>query len=248
MKVLGITQARVGSSRLPHKVLMEIKGKSILQYHLERALRSLKVDQWIVATTNEPESSCITDIAEKCGVKTYQGDLENVLYRYYEAAKIISPDYVVRITSDCPLVDPELIDQVVDHAIHNNLTYCRTSEEFPDGFDVEVFSFTELVNAFHNATLKSDKEHVTPYIRRNNENTLWQYPSPGNFKTIRVTVDELNDFESMCIIIDKLGANLSWTEYTSFIQQNPSYFTNQHIIRNEGYLKSRENDSSHRQL
>ena len=112
VKILGITQARVGSTRLPGKILMSILEKSLLAYHLESVIRSKMIDKWVVATTNEVRVDKIVEIANQFHIECYNGDIENVLSRFYEAAKHYSPDYVVRVTSDCPLLDAELIDRI----------------------------------------------------------------------------------------------------------------------------------------
>lgn len=243
MRVLGITQARIGSTRLPKKILLKIDDKTLLEYHLERALQSNKVTDWVVATTNETDSNEIVKIAKNFGIKYYKGETSNVLKRFSEASKLVErPDYVVRITSDCPLIDASLIDQVIDFAIKNKLQYCRTSEQFPDGFDVEVFTYSSLENAHLNAILLSDKEHVTPFIRRKYENEVSIFKYHEDFHHIRLTVDEMVDFEAIKLLITNLGSNLNWREYTKYVEENKSLFFNQKIIRNEGYIKSLEKD------
>ncbi len=243
MRVLGITQARIGSTRLPKKILLKIDNKTLLEYHLERASQSVKVTEWVVATSSEPESGLIVDIAKNLGITSFNGDTENVLKRFYDAAKSVEkPDYIVRITSDCPLVDPALIDEVVDHTIRNGLMYCRTSDHFPDGVDAEVFTFSALEDAYLNAVLTSDKEHVTPYIRKKAEGTDWSFNCSSDYEHIRLTVDEKADFEAIEHLIGKLGTKLCWMEYTGYIIDNLSLFSNQGIQRNEGYIKSIQND------
>ena len=243
MRILGITQARIGSTRLPKKILLKIEDKTLLEYHLERALQSKKVTDWVVATTDEPDSNLITDIAQKNGIRYFKGDVNNVLDRFYQSTKLFpKPDYVLRITSDCPLVDASLIDQVIEFTINNKLHYCRTSDGFPDGVDVEVFAFSALENAFKQATLPSDKEHVTPFIRRNYEKEKGLFTCEEDFNHIRLTVDELADFETINLLISRLGSNLPWIDYVKFIIQHPTLFSNQKIIRNEGYLKSLSKD------
>ncbi|WP_226998308.1 cytidylyltransferase domain-containing protein [Aquirufa nivalisilvae] len=243
MRVLGITQARIGSTRLPKKILLKIENKTLLEYHLERALQSNKVTDWIVATTNEIDSNDIVEIAKNFGIKYFKGDTSNVLKRFYEATKLVErPDYVVRITSDCPLIDPKLIDHVIDFAIQNKLHYCRTSEQFPDGVDVEVFTYSILVDAYTNAILLSDKEHVTPFMRRKFENEASLFKFNEDYHHIRLTVDEMADFDAIKLLITKLGSKLIWREYTKYIEENESLFFNQKIVRNEGYIKSLEKD------
>ncbi len=244
VKVIGVTQARVGSTRLPNKVLLKINDNTLLGYHLNRLLKTKKVTKWIVATTNEEGSDQIVKISNMFEVSTFKGDTENVLNRFYESVKYENPDYVVRVTSDCPLIDPSLIDTVISYTIENGLEYCRTSEWYPDGFDVEVFKFSELEYANFNAKLSSDKEHVTPFIRkRAQENSqIIDYDNNCNHSEIRLTVDEEEDFKTIQVLIDVLGPDKCWKEYTQFVIDNPSLFNNQSITRNEGFFNSLKND------
>lgn len=244
--ILGITQARFGSTRLPGKVLLTIQDKSLLEYHLQRAIKSKLVDKWLVATTYENESHRIIAVANNMGIGVFQGDTKNVLSRFFEAAERFQPDYVIRVTSDCPLLDPVLIDQIISYTLDNGLKYCTTSASYPDGVDVEVFKFSELLDANKNSTLLSDMEHVTPYIKRKegNNEEINQFPCIGNFENIRFTVDEDVDFKTIEILINSLGEDKSWNEYADFIIKNPGLFPNQTIIRNEGYLKSIQNNEA----
>lgn len=243
-KVIGITQARIGSSRLPGKVLLKIKNKSILAYHIENLIQSKLVNKWIVATTNERDSDKILEIANFYDISCYKGDLNNVLDRFYKAALIEKPDYIVRVTSDCPLIDSRLIDEIVEYTLINNLNYCSTSINYPDGIDVEVFKFLELEEAFFNASIQSDKEHVTPYIKRKENNSQIQneYKNIVDYSKIRLTVDEESDFKAIKILIEKVGQGFPWIDYVNYIINNPLQFNNQNIIRNEGYLNSLKKD------
>ena len=243
MKVLGITQARMGSSRLPGKVMLEAGGKTLLEHHLCRAKQSQKVDSWILATTLEPGSEAIAAIGKKLNIPVYHGSSDNVLDRFYQSVKDLRPDYVVRITSDCPLIDPKLIDLAVDKAIQNKLTYYSNSngDTLPDGMDVEVFTFEILEDAWKNAKLVSDLEHVTPYIRRNAQHKLLSYyPKEWmKYKSIRLTVDELVDYELILGLIEKYGADQEWLTYADAVLLSADLSAiNQHIIRNEGYMKN----------
>ncbi len=243
MKVIGITQARMGSSRLPGKVMLEAGGKTLLEHHLCRAKQSQKVDSWILATTLEPGSEAIAAIGKKLNIPVYHGSSDNVLDRFYQSVKDLRPDYVVRITSDCPLIDPKLIDLAVDKAIQNKLTYYSNSngDTLPDGMDVEVFTFEILEDAWKNAKLVSDLEHVTPYIRRNAQHKLLSYyPKEWmKYKSIRLTVDELVDYELILGLIEKYGADQEWLTYADAVLLSADLSAiNQHIIRNEGYMKN----------
>ena len=240
-----ITQARFGSSRLPGKVLMKINELTLLQIHLKRLNNVNGFEKIIVATTIEPEADMIASIAKKEECMVYQGAIENVLDRFYNASKLVSSNYIVRVTSDCPLIDPFLIEQVVKFTKQNDFSYCKTSDFFPDGVDVEVFKKNDLEKAYLNARLKSEQEHVTPYIRKKSKSnhTFGEFKCiEGDFSNVRITVDELLDFNAIELLLKKLGYKSNWLEYSKYILTNPKLFLNQKIIRNAGYLKSLEND------
>jgi spore coat polysaccharide biosynthesis protein SpsF len=251
LRIVAVTQARVGSTRFPKKVMKEIADTTLLGLHLERISKSKLVDEVIVATTNEDGVESIIGIANAQNIKVYQGSTEDVLDRFYLAVKDINPDYVVRITSDCPLLDPELIDLVIHETISKGADYGANifEEEFPDGQDIEVFRFSALKKAWNEATLKSDREHVTPFIRNNTDikgGELFKGHSVkafNNYNHIRMTVDEPQDLDCIKMLVDKLGKNESWKSYTDFIVHNIELFKNQDIIRNEGYLKSLKKDN-----
>lgn len=245
-----ITQARTGSSRLPGKVLKEIGGQSLLQIHLERLKKCTKVSEIIVATTNNLADSIIFDKAIEWGFSASRGSESDVLDRFYQAVKDKNPDWIVRVTSDCPLIDPVLVDQVIEFVQKNDKDYGSNGliENFPDGQDVEVFKFTALEQAWKNAKLLSEREHVTPYIRNNSNYkggdlfSAINYPCESDFSKIRMTVDEIRDFELIEILINELGAEKSWLEYVNYILEKDLIKVNDKIIRNEGFLKSLKND------
>lgn len=251
MKVIAITQARYGSSRLPGKILKKFGNKTLLQLHIERILQSKKINDLIVATTTEKEADQIEDIASSMNLKTFRGSIDNVLDRFYKAALNENPDYVVRVTSDCPLIDSSIIDKVVETCIANNCDYCSNTlnPTFPDGIDVEVFKFSALKRAWIEATLTSEKEHVTPYIWKNSTykgGTLFQsisFENDVNLSNYRLTIDEESDFELLTKVIDVIGTDKNWIEYVNYLEKNNNIFEiNAHIKRNEGFMKSIEND------
>jgi len=251
MIILLITQARVGSTRFPNKVTKSVAHTTLLGLHLERVKKSKLVSGYCVATTTELGVELIIDIANKIGIPTYQGNLNDVLDRFYQAALPIQPDYVVRVTSDCPLLDASLIDSVIELIIKEKADYAANTliEEFPDGQDVEVFTFSALEKAWKEAKLSSEREHVTPFIRKNSDlkgASLFKavhFAAPANYNHIRMTVDEPKDLETIEILVSKLGADASWMAYTDYITNNISEFGNQDIVRNEGYLKSLNQDN-----
>ena len=120
MKILAITQARIGSTRLPEKILKTINGESILEIHIKRILKSKRITKLKIATTTEPGSEKIVSIANRLGIEVFKGSVNNVLERFYFTAQSENPDWIVRLTSDCPLIDPEVIDNVISFALSNN--------------------------------------------------------------------------------------------------------------------------------
>jgi spore coat polysaccharide biosynthesis protein SpsF len=246
-----ITQARSGSTRLPGKVLKEINGKSLLQIHLNRLKKCKLVSQIIVATTTNSEDQIIFEKAIEWGFSAFAGSESDLLDRFYQAVKDKNVDWIVRVTSDCPLIDPVLVDNVIDHVQANNKDYGANIiiENYPDGQDIEVFKFSALEYAWENAKLLSEREHVTPYIRNNSDKkggdlfTAINYSCHSDFSKIRMTVDEKRDFELIEILINNLGTDKAWLEYANYMIQNNLAQINDSIIRNEGLLKSLKNDS-----
>lgn len=245
-----ITQARTGSTRLPGKVLMEVNQTPLLKIHLDRLKKSKNVDKIIVATTDNAEDNIIEKLAIEWGYEVFRGSENDVLDRFYQAVKNINPLWVVRVTSDCPLIDPMLVDKVIEFTQSNNKDYGSNviDETFPDGQDVEVFKYAALETAWNSARKESEREHVTPYIRNNSnlkgENLFSSisYKNNIDYSKIRITVDESSDFELINKVITELGFNKSWLEYTEYIINNKLVEINGNIIRNEGYLKSLKND------
>lgn len=251
IRTILVTQARLGSTRLPGKVLKEINGKSLLQIHLDRLKKCNNVSEIIVATTTNIEDEVIYNKSIELGVNSSRGSESNVLDRFYKSVEDKKPDWIVRVTSDCPLIDPFLVDKLIKFAHNNNnRDYCSNTliENYPDGQDIEVFKFSALESAWKNANLSSEREHVTPYIRNNSDFKgagifkALNYPCDSNYSQIRMTVDETKDFDLIKVLIDDLGPNKTWLEYTDYIIENDLNKINNSIIRNEGLLKSIKND------
>lgn len=252
MKTILITQARTGSTRLPSKILKEVNKKSLLEIHLYRLKQCKKADQIIVATTTNDEDQVVFDKVLAWGFKVFRGSENDVLDRFYQAVKNEKVDWIVRVTSDCPLIDPQLVDEVITLAQTSDVDYCSNGiiENYPDGQDVEVFKFSALEKAWKDANLLSEREHVTPYIRNHSNTkgrnlfTAQNFPCEYNFSDIRMTVDEPRDFELIKILIEELGTDKTWLEYTNYIIENDLSKINDQIIRNEGLLKSLKNDNN----
>lgn len=252
MKIIIVTQARSGSTRLPNKILKEVNGETLLKIHIDRIKKSKNATDIIVATTDKLEDDIIETQVKKMGVEVFRGAENDVLDRFYQSVKEIRPDLIVRLTSDCPLIDPELIDSVIDKTISDKVDYCSNCliESFPDGQDIEVFTFKALKEAWSKATLNSQREHVTPYIRENSSfyerdtftsvNFMSEYPEYSN---VRMTVDEQSDFKMITKLIDKLGTEENWEKYAELYLNDISINKlNRNITRNEGYFKSLKKD------
>lgn len=208
-KTAAIIQARMGSTRLPGKVMKDLKGKLVLWHVIERVKQAENIDQIIIATTTHKRDRRIFEKVKEWGVKAYQGSEEDVLARYYEAANNYEIDTVIRITSDCPLIDPQVIDEIVEYYNKNNYTLVTNAgsdlnnRTYPRGLDTEVFSFEVLEKAYNKAEEKYQREHVTPYIYENYED-IFYYKNNKDLSNYRLTLDTKEDFELIKALYDKL--------------------------------------------
>lgn len=199
MKNVVIVQARVGSSRLHAKVLKKICGKTILEHDIERMKQASFVNDIIIATTEKEEDDLIENIAYKCNVKCFRGSEEDVLDRYYKAAKKYNVENIIRITSDCPLIDPHVIDDVVKCYESGNYDVITnvpndSKHTYPRGMDVEEFSFKWLERAWNEATEQYDREHVSPYIYDHAQNKCY-YQYKNDYSKYRLTLDTDEDWQ-----------------------------------------------------
>lgn len=253
MNIVAITQARYGSTRLPAKILKEVKGQSLFEIHLRRILRSKFINKLKIATTDEEGAKYIVEIAERVGVEYFKGSVEDVLSRFYDTAKSECPDYVVRLTSDCPLIDPEVIDETIKFCMDNHCDYARTDPKcFPDGLDTEVFKFSALECAYREAKLQSEREHVTPYIWKNGtadggqkfvSAKLQNKRGVYDASDYRITIDEPEDFEVIKVLIETLGTEKGWYDYIDYLVKHDDIRSiNKKFTYNEGYAKSLKND------
>lgn len=239
MKTVAIIQARMGSTRLPGKVLKKVLGKPLLEYQLERVKKSRLIDEIVVATTVKEQDQPIVDFCMEKGVSCYRGSEEDVLARYYEAAKAYEADIVVRLTSDCPVIDPGVIDRVIQAFLEDEeADYVSNTLErtFPRGMDTEVFSFQALEQAFQSARMQSEREHVTPYIWKNSDRFSiksvfhrddlsihrWTVDTPEDFELIKKMIEHLyqvqRDF-SMEDMLQLLDQHPQWKEINAHIEQ-----------------------------
>ena len=239
MKIVAIVQARMGSSRLPGKVMKEICETPLIELLLERLAKSKRIDQIILATSTAPGNKPLVDHVRGLGYMVFQGSENNVLERYYQAAKEAQADVVVRITGDCPLIDPKLVDKILAAYEEKAVDYMSNTRppSYPDGLDTAVFSFASLVQCYQNASSDFEKEHVVPYIRESGEFSLGNVSNPVDCSDQRWTVDELHDFEVVTNIFEHFHPrkDFSWHEVLELSKTQPQLFqNNQHLSRNEG--------------
>jgi glutamate-1-semialdehyde 2,1-aminomutase len=199
-KILLLIQARYNSSRFPGKVLRKIGNKTILEIIVSRLKKSKKINKIVVACSNTLNDKKIVEICKEKKILFFQGDEKNVLKRFYFAAKKYKYKNIVRITADCPLIDHKILDNLITNFFEKKVDYASNIDPptFPDGLDVEIFSFNALKDAYQNAYLDRDKEHVTTYIK--NSNNIKKFNlicKKGNLSNIGLTVDTLNDFENL---------------------------------------------------
>lgn len=200
MSVVIIVQARMASTRLPGKILKQVLGKTLLEYQLERLQRVKSADRIVVATTDHGEEKPIVDVCDRLGVDMFRGSESDVLARYYGAATAFHGDTVIRITSDCPLIDPAVVDRVVGFYLTHRDQYDYVSNTFPEltyprGMDTEVFSYKALKEAFLEAEDQPEREHVTIFIKRRPERyRIKNLPYHRDESHYRWTVDTPEDF------------------------------------------------------
>ncbi|ABK60447.1 cytidylyltransferase domain-containing protein [Clostridium novyi] len=221
LKVVCIIQARTGSTRLPGKVLKKICGKTVLQHDIDRIRRIKNIDEIVIATTDKSEDDLIVNEALKLSVMYFRGSEEDVLSRYYYAAKMTKADIVMRVTSDCPLIDSEVSGNILNYYLNNIKCYDYVSNTikrtYPRGLDVEVFSFEVLKRAFLESKTNRDREHVTPYIWSNpNEFKIGQYINKKDYSDLRWTLDTEEDFQ----LINKIYEHLYYKFGNNFYMED----------------------------
>ena len=209
----AIIQARTSSTRLPGKVLLELpygSGITVLQQVIRRLKQSKKIDTIVVATTEDKADDAIVDIASRESVSSFRGSKENVLERYYLAAKSFGLETIVRITSDCPCIDASIVDSLINQHLDANADYTSNSltRSYPHGVDTEVLSFATLATAYEGATQDFEKEHVCPFIYKSNPHRfkILSVIAPEELQSqdIRITLDTQEDYALLCAIFDYL--------------------------------------------
>mgnify|MGYP001196473203 CR=1 FL=1 len=195
MKIVALVQARMGSIRLPGKVLIKIAGKSIIELLLTRLSKSSELDTIVVATSDESQNDQLQSVVESLGYQCTRGSEKDVLDRFYQSAKSVDADAIVRITGDCPLVDPVLVDQCIQAYKKSHVDYFSNIDPatFPDGLDIEVMSFSSIERANNETSSEFDREHVTPYIRNSSLFTKDSISHAEDLSDYRWSVDEPED-------------------------------------------------------
>ncbi len=243
MNVLAILQARTSSSRLPGKVLKPILGRPMLLHQLDRVRRARSLDGIVVATSIDPTDDPIEALCREGGFECFRGSLTDVLDRFYQVALLHRPDAIVRLTGDCPLADPELIDRVVDFFATGRFDIAGTAETYPDGLDVEVIRFDVLGELWTQATRPSDREHVTLFAHRQPERfRIGRYQSAADLSAMRWTVDEPQDFEFVRRVYEALYPHnpaFTTADILALVSARPELLEiNRGIVRNEGLQRS----------
>jgi spore coat polysaccharide biosynthesis protein SpsF len=255
-RIVAIIQARMSSSRLPGKVLLDIEGKPMLQWVVERVEKAKEIDEVLVATTVNPADDPIEDFCKKHGVRIYRGDQFDVLDRYYQAAKEVEADVIVRITADCPLIDPGEIDILLKEFFTRKVDFAANRlpppwhRTFPIGLDVEIASFAALERAWKDATEKHDREHVMPYLYEvEGRFDVYYHNTKPDYGEMRWTVDTKQDIDAVRMIYRSLPdkEHFTWHDVLHLVQEHPDLSALNAGVRHKAFnevddriLKSRD--------
>lgn len=249
MRTVAIIQARMSSTRLPGKVLIEFCKKPVLEHIVQRLETCKLIDDILIATSDDNSDDKIEDFCIEKKLNIFRGSLYDVLDRYYKAAIEYKADAIIRITGDCPLIDPQVVDKIIKTFHENQCDLCGLSGEFPDGLDCSVFSFKSIEKAWKEAELKSEREHVGPYIEKNPdifkiehvylfnnmEHLRWTLDTPEDKQLINEIYNELYNDNDIFLTKDIL----------ELLERRPNLLNiNDNIVRNEGYLISLNNDKA----
>ncbi len=239
----------MSSTRLPGKVLMPLAGKPVLWHVVNRIHACQTISEVVVATSTDPTDDAIDAWCQSENLSCYRGSLFDVLDRYYQAGLLHTADVVVRITADCPAIDPNIVDEVVHGFLAGGYEFYGLAGEFPDGLDCTVFAFSALARAWREAVLPSEREHVGPYIEKHPE--IFKSGSLEKFSGLsryRWTLDEPRDYEFLCIVFSRLyrhGEIFLAEDILALLKTEPELMQlNSDILRNEGYLKSLTEDGN----
>lgn len=241
MKIVAIVQARMGSTRFPGKVMKSINGHTLIELLLMRLSLSNEINEIVVAIPEDTKNKILIDHIRSIGFRSETGSENDVLKRYYDTSVKCDADVIVRITADCPLIDPDMVDDCIKEYRRSGVDYFSNNhpESFPDGLDIEVFSFSSLNIAHREASKNFDREHVTPYIRNSNKFNIGNMVSKDDHSKKRWTVDEPEDFSVVKNVFNYFAPNteFSWLDVLKLYDECPELFDdNKGILRNEGAI------------
>jgi len=246
MRIHCIVQARLSSSRLPAKVMLNVCNKPLLLHLIERIKKSKLITDTIIATTTNIEDDLIVDLCKKYKIKFWRGSPTDLLSRYYNCSKEFKSDCIVRITSDCPLMDANLIDRMLKNYIRNPIDYLSNIHPptYPDGYDVEIFSFEALTKAYFFAKKNFQREHVTPYIWDNPKifkiRNYSDFENDNLYKKYRLTLDYKEDYFVICKIFNSIYSVKKFfflQDVIKFLNKNKKIVINKHLIKVNWYGK-----------
>ena len=244
-KIIAIIQARQTSKRFPNKVLKKIGKNTLIEILIKRLKLSKKINKTIIAIPNNKNQKNLKSLLKRKKIEFFEGNENNVLDRYYKAAVKYQPKYVVRITADCPLIEHQIVDKIINICIKKKLDYVSNTQPptFPDGLDVSVFTFNALKKVWNEAKSDYDKEHVVTFIHKSKKFKKFNYTNLENLSLERWTVDEPEDFEVVKNIVKHFkNINFSWRQVIKLKKSKPNLFwSNSHILRDEGSIKGKIN-------
>ncbi len=239
--------------RLPGKVLLPLGDTTVLGHTTRQVKKAKKIGRVIVATSTEKDDDAIELFCKDNSIEVFRGSLDDVLDRYWQCAKSVGAEDVCRITADCPVIDPAVIDQVASEYEKGKeekkcdyVSTGRTTTTFPDGMDTEIFSFKALEAAWREATLPSEREHVTPFIWNHPERfRVVEVRGGRDLSAVRLTLDEQNDYQVLTDIVAHVS-DLSMEKIVRYLEEHPEVVAINHsIVRDEGYQKSLHEDTAY---
>lgn len=237
VKNLCIIQARTGSTRLPGKVLKEIAGVPMLEYQVNRLKQAKRIDKIVIATTTNSEDDRVEQLCRKLKIDCFRGSVDDVLDRYYQCIQNYSEyDSIIRITGDCPLVDPKVVDQVISLFEKGDYDYANNvqPDTFPDGMDVEIFKRSVIEQSAKQAKSDFEREHLNEYVLNNKNFSKGNLKAETDYSDYRLTVDNQEDFEVIEFLIKNSQPDSGYLDYVLLLDQHPEVRDkNAHIKRNE---------------
>jgi len=246
--ILAVVQARMTSTRLPGKVMKKIIDKPMIYYLLERLKYAKGIDKIVVATTTNRTDDVLAKYVESLGVDVFRGSENDVLDRFYKTALKYNPTHIARVTGDCPLIDPQIVNKLISFYIKEKIDYAGLRPKFAEGLDFSILTFDALKTIWESAEMESEREHVTLYIRNNKKNFKFKkLKKKRDDSDYRITVDEPEDFEVVKSIFEALYEKnrypFGFSEIKKFLDNHPEIMNkNKDIIRNEGLLISLRKD------